>query len=309
MDLVKMTNLRVAPVCQQGGTQTMQQAIYLTHNNPCGANQLIFQEMGLTQIRYIDLKIYLDQILSNPEVRALFEQVQIDGTEYINNPDTEPILLKYLNSLSLWAQSGYYNLPIPETKFPGYRLKFSVYDASGNAIFDSFFPSLVITYEISPGIYALEGVPLTTPNPYFQSGTTLYKLAIQRNLLAYIDIATYYPIGINTVFSDFMINQVMFPETIMATASLLIDTANARAFGIPKYGFSARSNQNWFGGIGYHCAHFIEIRTTPDENGQTTLIETLFARLSLEEDTIFLSSPSPFPTTLGVQSQFKNTLS
>lgn len=78
----------------------------------------------------------------------------------------------------------------------------------------------------------------------------------------------------------------MFPESIMAEASLLVDTANARAFGIPKYGFSARSNQHLNGGIGYYCAHVIQVQTIPDTNNETTLIESIFVRLSLEENTI-----------------------
>ncbi len=56
----------------------MQQAIYLVRDNPCGANKLIFQEMGLTGIRFIDLKNYLDEILATPEMIDLFEQVKID---------------------------------------------------------------------------------------------------------------------------------------------------------------------------------------------------------------------------------------
>lgn len=48
MDTPHFRTLRIAPTTQQGGTQTIQQSIYLTHNNPCGANLLIFQEMGLT---------------------------------------------------------------------------------------------------------------------------------------------------------------------------------------------------------------------------------------------------------------------
>lgn len=48
-------------------TQTIQQAIYSVHDNPCGLNTLIFEEMGKTQIRYIDLKNYLDFILRAEE--------------------------------------------------------------------------------------------------------------------------------------------------------------------------------------------------------------------------------------------------
>lgn len=267
----------------------MQQAIYLTHDNPCGLNQLIFQEMGLTQIRYIDLKNYLDEILKTPEVSSLFEQVRIDGTKFLYNPNNEQVYLKYLNSLSLWAQAGFYNLPIPVDKFVGYKLRFSVYDASGSGIFDSYFPFLTITIETSPNVYDRRYIPLF-PNPYGWSEESLYKLCNIRYILPYIN--TDYAIGFDTNDSIFISNQLITPESTMATASLLVDTANARAFGIPKYGFSSRSNQTFFGGIGYHCANFIDIYTTPNENGETTLIESIFVRLSLEEDTLFIGSTS-----------------
>ena len=69
MDSLRIHNkFRVCPTLQQGGTQTIQQSIYLTHDNPCGLNKLIFQEMGYTQIRYIDLKNYLDAILGSEEI-------------------------------------------------------------------------------------------------------------------------------------------------------------------------------------------------------------------------------------------------
>lgn len=284
MDGLRMTPLRIAPVVQQGGTQTMQQAIYLIHDNPCGANQLIFQKMGLTQIRFIDLKNYLDEILKTKEVVDLFDQVRVDGTAFIQNPNDEQIYMRYLNSLSLWAQSGFYNLPIPVQNFPGYKLRFTVYDASGAGIFDSYFPFLTITRETSPGVYSRRRIPLF-PNPYGWLTESLYKLCNIRYILAYLKTDT--AIGFDTNDSIFMFNQLIAPESTLATASLLVDTANARAFGIPQYGFSARSNLTFFGGIGYHCSHFINIYTTPDEDGKTTLIESVFARLSLEEDTLF----------------------
>lgn len=287
MDSLRMTPLRITPVVQQGGTQTMQQAIYLTHDNPCGANRLIFQEMGLTKIRFIDLKDYLDQILAVPEVVDLFEQVRKDGTVFITDPNNETVYLEYLNSLSLWAQSAFYNLPIPVDYFPGYKLRFTVYDASGAGIFDSYFRFLTITRETSPGVYSRRNIPLF-PNPYGWLSESLYKLCNIRYILAYIKTDT--AIGFDTNDSIFMFNQLIAPESTMATASLLVDTANARAFGIPRYGFSARSNLTFFGGIGYHCAHFMDIQTRPDVNGATTLIESVYVRLSLEEDTLFSGS-------------------
>lgn len=290
MDKVRMTPLRIAPVVQQGGTQTMQQAIYLVHYNPCGANQLIFQEMGLTQIRYIDLKNYLDEILKNPEVVELFDQARADGTSFIEDPGNEQLYLRYLNSLSLWAQACFYNLPVPVNYYKGYKFRLTVYDASGAGIFDSYFPFLTITREVSPGVYGRRLIPLYA-NPYGLANEPLYKLCNARYILPYI--RTNLPIGFDTNDSIFMSNQMTAPESTMATASLLVDTANARAFGIPRYGFSSRSNQTYFGGIGYHCANFIDVNTVGEE---TTLIESVFARLSLEEDTLFAGTALTLPS-------------
>lgn len=281
-----MNSLRIAPTTQQGGTQTMQQAIYLTHDNPCGANQLIFQEMGLTGIRFIDLKLYLDEILEAQEMISLFEQVKIDGTEYINNPTDEALYYKYRYSLMLWAQTATQNYPIPVDYYPGYRLKFSLYDGDGDAIYDSFFPELLIMRKISvEPYYTPTYVPLTY-NPYNQWNITLYKMLSYKKFLPYINTNDPFR-GVEVASSDFMLTQTMFPESIMAEASLLVDTANARAFGIPTYGFSARSNQHLNGGIGYYCSHIIQVRiATPNSDGTTPLIESIFARLSLEEDTL-----------------------
>lgn len=277
--------LRIAPTVQQGGTQTMQQAIYLTRDNPCGANKLIFQELGLIKIRYIDLKNYMDEILGTEEMRQLFEQVKIDGTEYINNPLDEALYYKYRYSLSIWAKTAMQYYPVPEDYYPGYRIKFSLYDGDGDAMFDSFFPNLMIMRKISvPPYYVPTYVPLDL-NPFFQMNITLYKMLSYKKFLPYVNITDTFR-GVEVVSSDFVLCQTLFPETIMAEASLLVDTANARAFGIPTYGFSARSNQHLNGGIGYFCAHVIQIQSIPNENNETTLIESIFVRLSVEENTI-----------------------
>jgi len=283
-----LRDLRISPTVQQGGTQTIQQSIYLAHDNPCGANLLIFQEMGLTQIRYIDLKNYLDETLGAEQMRLLFEEVRVAGTDFINNPLDEQKQNKYLYKLGEWAYFGLANLPVPILEYPGYRIKFSVYDTSGCLIWDSNFPFLQIMSETA-GIYYRNFLPLVSTPP-LPSSTSLYKLCNTYQLMPYLDRTNGYVNA--TLFSDFVVNQLTLPESIMAVASLLVDSANTRTFGIPTYGFSARSNANGIGigGIGYHCSQFINIRTTPDEQGNTTLIESIFARLSIEEDTLFVGT-------------------
>lgn len=279
MDRLRIQDkFRISPTTQQGGTQTIQQSIYLTHNNPCGANTLIFQEMGLTGIRYIDLKNYLDAILGAEAMRALFDTVRVLGTEYIKNPDDPVFLRRYLNALDNWAHEGLASFPVPADYYEGYTIRFSVYDGAGCVIWDSSAPGLRITSVVGGNIIYTT-VPLNA-NPFGSTTVRLFQLSNKYPVIPYL-------VGNAALFrSDFINNQTATPETEMATASLLIDSANTRTFGIPRYGFSARNNQNASGGIGYHCAHFINIRTTPDQDGKTTLIESIFARLSIEQNTL-----------------------
>ena len=280
-----LDKLRMCPTIQQGGTQTIQQSIYLTHDNPCGLNKLIFQEMGFTQIRYIDLKNYLDAILGSEEMVLLFEQVRIDGTDFMNSPLDVQKQNKYLYSLSQWAEAGLGNLPVPVDYYSGYQFSFSVFDGSGCLIYGSNSPTLKII-SVSGGTYIQNTTTLVQITQFFASNsilipnvstTKLYKLCNDYVLLPFIN-------NTNVINSDFIINQLSLPETIMAVSSLLVDSANTRTFGVPRYGFSNRSNQLQVAGIAYYCAHIIDIYSVPDENGETTLIESVFARIALEEN-------------------------
>jgi hypothetical protein len=292
MDTPFFKTFRIAPTTQQGGTQTIQQSIYLTHNNPCGANLLVFQEMGLTQIRYIDLKNYLDDIVSSEEMIGLFEEIRIAATNYISNPTDDQLYYRYLYTIMRWGQRAIDNLPVSFDYYPGYTFRVDIYDGSGTSYFDSFYPLLEIIKNIS-GVYELGTLRIVPSQPLdFRTGVTnIYKLTSGPRTIPFINDGTSL-LGLAAIFSNFLFNQAPTVETEMAVSSLLIDSANTRTFGIPKYGFSARQNVSQFGGIVYNCAHFIEIRTTPDENGNTTLVESIFFRLSLNEDTYNFSSPA-----------------
>lgn len=295
MDTPVFKTLRIAPTTQQGGTQTIQQSIYLTHNNPCGANLLIFQEMGLTKIRYIDLKNYLDDIVGSDEMRALFEEIRIAATEYILAPDDGQKFYKYIYSIMNWAQQGISNLSVPVDYYPGYLFRVEVFDAAGIEIYDSYFPTLeVFRINSTTGLYELGTIPLVPSQIRPDSPTEgpLYKLTSVPRNIAFVN-SVQSSIGLSTMLSNFLYNQSSMTETVMAVASLLIDSANTRTFGIPKYGFSARQNLSPFGGITYNCVNFIDIRTIPDEDGKTTLVESIFFRISLNEDTYNFSTPPP----------------
>lgn len=287
MDSPVFKTLRIAPTTQQGGTQTIQQSIYLTHNNPCGANLLIFQEMGLTQIRYIDLKNYVDEILSADEMKTLFNEIRTLGTLYIYDPVDTQKTLAHLYSIQEWAQESLNNLPLPVDYYTGYRFRINVYDASGTMFYDSFYPSVKnVNKDPITGVYSLVRMDLLPSYPdWFISKAPVYKISTNYQFYAFLGLAAF-----DLSFSNFPRNQASLPETVMAVASLLVDSANTRSFGVPKYGFSARSNLSGYGGITYNCAHLIDIRTVPDENGKTTLIESIFFNLSLEEDTYYVSN-------------------
>ena len=282
MDTPFFRTLRIAPTTQQGGTQTIQQSIYLTHNNPCGANLLIFKEMGLTQIRYIDLKNYLDDILSSEEMNTLFETIRTSATEYIYEPKNQQLFLQYIYTIVQWASQAMSNLPVSENHYPGYLFRVNVYDGSGSMLFDSYYPKLQPVYK-QDNLYANQELRVLPSNPYYWiTDTGLYKVASAYQT-PFLD--SFNQVCFETILSNFPINQAGVQETVMAVSSLLVDSANTRSFGIPKYGFSARQSLSPFAGITYNCCHIIDINTTPDENGQTTLVESIFFRLSLEEDT------------------------
>lgn len=295
MDSPVFKTLRIAPTTQQGGTQTIQQSIYLTHNNPCGANLLVYQEMGLTKIRYIDLKNYLDAILASEEMIDLFEEIRIAGTEYIAKPDDNQLFWRYLYTIMQWCKRAIANLPVPVNYYPGYTFRVDVYDGSGTSYYDSFYPILEIIdyYNDSYGLAKVNITPAQAKD-FRTPFVNIYKVTSGVRSIPFIDALT--TKGYSIILSNFMFNQSSAIETEMAVASLLIDSANTRTFGIPKYGFSARQNISQFSGIVYNCAHFIDIRTMPDEDGNTTLIESIFFRLSLNENTYNFTAPSP--TTL-----------
>lgn len=290
MDTPQVKNFRIGPTTQQGGTQTIQQSIYIAHDNPCGANKLIFQELGLTKIRYIDLKNYLDTILNSEQMVELFKQVVITGTEYMNDPFDELKFPRYIYTIQQWAQAGLANLPVDVLYYPGYRFKLSVFDASGCAIYDSNWPTIKPVYvDVNDGNKYFTTLTMVD-NPAFLPVWTLYKICNNTMLLPYIKIFDVpsgppypYPYAFILMFSEFIVNQSIYPETSMAVGSLLVDSANTRSFGIPKYGFSAREGQTALGGLTYNCCHIFNINTTSDENGKVTLIESIFVRLSLEQ--------------------------
>jgi hypothetical protein len=193
-----------------------------------------------------------------------------------------------------WSKRAMANLPISQNYYPGYRFRVDTYDGSGTSYYDSFYPILeIIEYSDTLGLYDLGRMNITPAQPKENRDrqTNIYKLTSDPRTIAFIDARTFK--GFSAYLSNFLFNQSSTVETEMCVASILIDSANTRTFGIPKYGFSARQNISQFGGIVYNCVNYIDIRTMPDENGNTTLVESIFFRLSLNEDTYNFSMPAP----------------
>jgi hypothetical protein len=294
MDLSNINEgFRINPSVQQGGTQTIQQSIYLTHLNPCGINLLIFEEIGATKITFFQLKVYLDNILKESTVMEKFMIVRETGTDYMYRP-TFQTQLSYIYSVQEWGKEAY-NF-VPERTFEGYTWRLSVFNYNGVMVWDSLTPDLDSVIIKPDGTFDWTYVPLvlefqslppvvvTVRNPFINDTSTavqLYGISNNISFSNFLDRDT--ELGSSVVQSSFLVNQVALPESMMAIASLLTDPANTRVFGVTEYGFSARQDTKNTGLIGYHCVHLNDIKTI--ENNPI-LIETFFIRLSLEQNSL-----------------------
>jgi hypothetical protein len=283
MDAINVKGIRIGPIPQQSGAPTIQQAIYQAHNSVCGVNTLVYDRIGITKIRYIDLKEILDSLLNANDTITAWKNLGVVGTTYLQDATPENRIL-YIQALSDWAKVIFTKAALTPPP-SGYTYGLTVYDSNGTTIWDSKTPQLV---PIVDGIIPrYTKVDLTTPNPFKEpNGSTrtsanLYGIANNPGYLAYISDET-------TQKSAFMVNQAAFPETVMAVASQISDPANTRVFGFMNYGFSARQQNpnsddtNIFGSLAYYCVHLTNIYTVPNATYPlTTLIETVFVRIGL----------------------------
>lgn len=285
--------LRFNPSVQQGGTQTIQQSIYLTHLNPCGVNLLIFDEIGSTKITFFQLKNFLNDILTTDEVLQKFEIIRETGTEYMYRP-TFQSQLSYIYSVQEWGKEAFKF--IPETTYEGYSWRLSVFNYNGVMVWDSFTPELNSVIVKPDGSFDWTYIPLvlefqsrpptvvTVRNPFINDTSVAVQLYGVCNNISFSNFFDRYTtLGSAVVNSSFLVNQVALPESMMAIASLLTDPANTRVFGVTKYGFSARQDTKNTGLIGYHCVYLNDVKTIEDN---PILIETFFIRLSLEQDNL-----------------------
>lgn len=302
---------RINPCPQQGGTSTIQQAIYQAHRSSCGQNLVIFEPIGITDIRYTDLKDILEGALNSQESIENWTLLREYGTNFLVYPSSQNKLM-YIHQMGYWAQTLYNT--IPDISISGYTYHLTVYDGNGFTIWDSLSPDLTVTKQTSTSTiynspddddiknYAADGyiynyttIPLIPSNPYGLTDVNLYGISYNPGYFAYVDISD--PIARDLLRSAFLANQLAMPETTMAVNTQLTDPANTRTFGFKNFGFSARQQQpqltlalvEYFGNLAYYCCYRSELYTI--NRTTSTVIENVFVRLGLEQNIVIPTPP------------------
>lgn len=288
MDQNSSNSFRIAPTIQAGGTQTTQQSIYLCHENPCGINLLAFQEIGSVNISFLQIKIYLDTILNNPEVVEQFEVVRQKGTEFLRNP-TEQTQLAYLYAIMIYGEIAERFIPAAVS---GYTWRLSLYDVNGIVLW--FARPLRIVIVLPNGLYDWGSVDarmtfnakapnedVVFENPFIlpdQTKIRIYSLCNNITLTGMFDRrSSRARLLSRSAYSE---NQCALPESMMAMTSLLSDPANTRVYGYNRFGFSARQVTFNSALVGYNCCYLQKITTLENE---PVLIENIYVRLSLDQ--------------------------
>lgn len=136
MDLREKSGNRIAPIPLQGGVQTIQQSIYLTHLNPCGQNQFLDNEVGDTGITYKQFAQLLTEAINQPECLEAFEILREAISTVSLNP-VEQNVLEYLDTIFNYARIVWESAIEGRIEFEGYNTVFTCYEANGTTIFDS----------------------------------------------------------------------------------------------------------------------------------------------------------------------------
>lgn len=312
MDPTK-TGTQFGPIPQMCGTSTTQQGIYLTHNNPCGVNRLLYSLMGKTGLTFQKLADILSEGLSDPESSFAYENLVNAFIQFNENTSLQNQYKVYdayfVYGNALWKF-------FKNVKVEGYKTRLSVYEENGRLMFDSDFLNWPLVYETPGGDLAptqLQLVPsgVITINTFFLGPPpfppnppgTAYPLTINETLnptgTDYCDFynllktPSFWPYILNItnpvskssqieiVNSPFMINQTQMFESTMAIASLLTDSANTRAYSALRFGFSARPVLPGVGQLGYYCCYLQQIYS---QGESPYLIESFFVRIGLERE-------------------------
>ena len=290
-------NFRINPTVQQGGAQTMQQAIYLSHKSSCGINLLVYQPLayqGTSEIGtfdYNNLRQILEACMQQTNVDDIWLQIRLASTAYLVGIGST---LQAELLLTLWGQTIYNNLSqvLPVERIRGSFYRIVIFDGSGNTLWDSNLPQLqIITFDDEQNpLYTT--LPLTQPNPLGKTSISLYGIGSYPWIIPYIEPEY----RSQLLISEFMVNQMTYPESEMCIASLLTDPANTRTFGFPKYGFSSRTvnperNENNLIAVSYsyNCAYYTDLLSVQlpgisltDINLNNKIMTSIGIRLSIE---------------------------
>lgn len=271
MDPTPTLRMRIAPAPQQGGTQTIQQTINLTHDNPCGYNPVFELTMGDTGITYEEFAYMLNSLFLLPQTNEALN-VYIDALkEQVADPnetnEQKAILALYNYGLSIQENA---NLP----DIPGYEYIYSVYDANGATLLDTSLSSAwppVVQTGVNTYDYTL--LTLQTYSNPIPAECRVYNLLYQPSLINWIDGAVGNQSEI--INSSYIVNQNATSESVMSTASLLTDTANTRAYKLPGFGFSARPYSPQNSNPSYNVCYMKRIFDTGK------ILSSFFVRLTL----------------------------
>lgn len=287
--------LRMGPTVQQGGVQTIQQAIYLIHDNPCGINQILTGKLGSTGINALQFMEMLNMIL----VDDFVQEVRLGVVQAVQAYGADPSFanhLAYLKALTNYARScAQVMLDLPPIE--GYIYHLSLYDPSGAMIWDSYTPNLFVYEEDVNGNLSYTQVELTLLNPYApaNSKVQIFQINERPYLIPYVRVTggTTPILGQTLLASQFINSALPQAENTVAISSLLIDPANTRVYNKRQFGIGTRQIQvvdpsagsllSFKRGFGYYVNYLTRFTLNPLDPNKRSLWEFMFIRLGLEQ--------------------------
>lgn len=289
--------VRIAPTIQQGGVQTIQQSIYLIHDNPCGINPILMGKLGNTEISVLDFIERMDTILNNPDVIQGFYGILARINAYAGDPSRENHL-RYIKALVQYAQlCALAMLELPP--IDGYNYHLSVYDVSGAMIWDSYTPNLLLYQEDGSGNLSYSTVKLAAVNPYAPNQSVeIFQINEKPYLIPYISLTTGTPTERSNaqllMASQFLTNSYAQAENTVSVASLLIDQANTRVYNKRQFGIGSRQIQapditapnpllTSKRGFGFYISYLSRLIQNIQNVEKRSLFEFIVIRLGIEQ--------------------------
>jgi hypothetical protein len=289
--------LRMGPTVQQGGVQTIQQSIYLIHDNPCGVNPILLGKLGSTNLTAEEFIEYLNTIILDEFTQSVRMGVLAAVQNYGNDPSVANHLA-YLKALTNYARAcAFRMLSLPPV--PGYTYHFSLYDPSGAMIWDSYTPNLFV-YKETGGVLSYSKVNLIA-NGFTGGGagkTDIFQINERPYLLPYVNVISGTPAEDLTnsrtlMASQFLNNAYAQAECTISVSSLLIDQANTRVYNKRQFGLGIRQVQvpdtsagknpyiDYRRGFSYYTTYLTRFGLNPTDPDKRSFFEFMFLRLGL----------------------------